>query len=119
MRFTALTKTARRAEKITQKQLAALMGVHVRTVQRWEESDQGKYISLDQYQQLCEILGVHIDGVHVGDDTVTYLDQDTTWNPKAIRALMFMWQDRMRKIGFKLDFTMHNEAGQDVTHGGY
>lgn len=120
MRFVELLKQARKADGITQKSLARLVGVSDRTMQRWEDSELGKHMNLEQFQELCQILHIHIDGVHVGDDITTFLDQDMDMvDPKAVRALMFAWQDRMRKIGFKISFTMHNEVGQDVTHGGY
>jgi transcriptional regulator with XRE-family HTH domain len=57
----------RRARKLTQQQLASLLGVQVRLVSRWETGESKPH--LDSLVKLSEILEVSLDALVRGDDS--------------------------------------------------
>lgn len=53
-------KAARVNAGLTQKELAALMGISETTMIKWEKGD-GKDIKLGEFEKLCKILNVDIN----------------------------------------------------------
>lgn len=114
MKLMHLLREAREQSGIKQKDLAKLMGVSVRTVQRWESDKEGAYITVDNFCYMAKLFKVRIDGVFYmesadGADSCTLLDHDVEaeqWSKKEVNALMYNWRENLRKMGYNLDYAI-------------
>jgi DNA-binding XRE family transcriptional regulator len=64
MNFSNWLKTQRNYKKLTQKQLAKILGVSRQTINYWE-SGKSSISSLKQVQNLCKVLDCNIQDVPI------------------------------------------------------